>query len=568
MPELHKKDELSAYAYVQPPWATITHEDINQHVESAFRKVSQNGPLYEVYNFLSDNTELADSLGRQLFKGVTIGMRGFYEKLEKNWHDIANNLNSETKERILLAEHPSEYLLSYGHKYETKFGDSVTDPRYHLGFTLLGTFWRDTALVNLHYTFFGFKEINLPLFLTLSLSQNGPNILTDYAFDTHPISYANAGIHYTSISDLLTAFEIAIEDFGSLNSVLQVLRLAAIIVDDPPEPDFLINPWILDSPNIIRRDQDFISRVMFPKFEFVEPNRAGTYFYNMFVENVPSGSATVPRPPDNLQSPDQVRDYAYQLIERFSPTIARAGTTVEELLIAYSDRLNRVKDRVKNIVYRLPRQLWSLLREAYFNPWKAWQVLREVWAVLGKIIEKIKELLHGAKVNVKFEIPIDNISFEEWQSRVNSKLISLTWQSRGNNHLISLTGSSSVDFQIADFKGVVGYIHSSPHRTRFSKVINNLSVPVTVQNEGSDSADKLEIPAGGIGEWEGAVPVSKEDKNLIQQGAMKIFVDHQFVGCIFQKYSNNCIYFNNDDKYEDSQRLTELPISQGTLIIG
>ncbi len=248
--------------YVKTPWVALKNDDILDAINEVLAKVNTNGDLKAAYSHMSQKVNLTNRIRDYLLRNTEIGKPGFYHTLNDNWESLPDELKMELKKKSALSDTPPEYLLNYGCKYETVFANAPTDPLDHLGFTVVGSLWRDTSLSNLHFTFTHFAEEKPALFATLMLYKKGQDYLKDYAFETHPAAYIAGGFTKITMSDIFGALEITIEDLGTTESLGQMLKILQTSMTKMSPLKAFLNSHLLKPEGVIGRDRKYIKAII------------------------------------------------------------------------------------------------------------------------------------------------------------------------------------------------------------------------------------------------------------------------------------------------------------------
>ncbi len=347
--------------YVKTPWVALKNDDIQGAINEALSKVNTNEDIKAAYAYMNQNADVAKRIREHLLKNTELGEPGFYHTLSNNWEALPDKLKTELKNKSALSDTPPEYLLNYGCKYETVFANTPTDPLDHLGFTFVGSLWRDTSLSNLHFTFTHFAEENPALFATLMLYKKGQDYLKDYAFATHPAAYIAGGFTKITMSDIFSTLEITIEELGSTESLGQVLKILQTSMEKMNPLKAFLNSHLLKPKGVIGRDRRYIKAII---QELIKPNiadKSGEYFYNFFQVNVPEESRERVPQPENIATTDDVINYVEKLVSEFSPLIAGVGDGLFKTLFSFFGRINRIIDRVKFLAREIPEEIVDLV---------------------------------------------------------------------------------------------------------------------------------------------------------------------------------------------------------------
>ncbi len=347
--------------YVKTPWIALKEEDIKDVINDVSTEVNNMSELNAAYMCLRKKSNITNMVKGHLLRNTEIGKLGFYHTIHNNWKSLPSDVITEVGGEIVLSNSPPDYLLNYGCKYEDAFAKAATDPLDHLGFTVIGSFWRDTSLSNLHYTFAQIAENNSALFATLMLTGKGQHLLKDYAFATHPVAYISGGFMKLTLSDIFGVLEITIADLGSVDSIKQMLEIlrSSIKVMNPLKA--FHNSYLLKSEGVIGRDRKYIKTVLHRLIDQADFEEIGEYFHDFFMANVPETTqARVPQPPD-LGAKRDVIEYIDKLVIEFSPLIAGVGEGLIKTVQALIGRLIRIFNRVLLISEKAPEEIIDLV---------------------------------------------------------------------------------------------------------------------------------------------------------------------------------------------------------------
>ncbi len=347
--------------YVKTPWVALKEEDLQEAMNEVVAKVKTIGGLKTTYTHLSKKASVANRARDHFLKNTEIGKLGFYRTLHDNWKSLPGDVITELGGKIVLSKAPPDYLLSYGCKYENAFAGAATDPLDHLGFTVIGSLWRDTSLSNLHYTFTQIAESNSALFATLMLTEKGQHLLNSYAFATHPVAYISGGFMKLTMSDIFGALEIAIESLGSIESVKQMLEILQSSMKVMNPLNTFHNSYLLRSEGVIGRDRKYIKSVLNELIDLAGFEESGEYFHKFFEFNVPESARTKVPQPSNLETKRDVVEYIDKLVVEFSPLIAGVGEGLIKTLGALFGRLKRILDRAQHITREVPEEIVDLV---------------------------------------------------------------------------------------------------------------------------------------------------------------------------------------------------------------